>query len=153
MEALVGGEEGVAVGDGGFELLVQRRQLSDLLVVGLLRDDSGGIALQQREQVKHLRQVALRHLGDVGAAAQLHRHQALGGQHLQGLAQRGAADAQLGGEGLLVDPATGRHRVADDALAQPLGHPLVQRCVGQAIAPGAGRLVNDVSAGSDHGAD
>jgi hypothetical protein len=47
-----------------------------------------GIALQQAQQVVDLRDVLRRHLGDVGAAAHLHRHQALRGQHLQRLAQR-----------------------------------------------------------------
>jgi hypothetical protein len=68
---------------------------------------AGGVAFQQRQQVVDLRHVVARHLGDVGAAAHLHRHQAFDGQHLQRLAQRRAADAVFGGELQLVDPAPG----------------------------------------------
>ena len=131
VKALVGGEERIAVGDALFERLVQLGELGDLCISGIARDDRGGIALEQCEQVEHLGQIALGHLGDVGAAAQLHRHQALGREHLQRLAQRRAADAELGRQGLLVDPAAGRERMREDALAHPLGHPLVERTLGQ----------------------
>ncbi|MCU0924335.1 MAG: GntR family transcriptional regulator, partial [Burkholderiaceae bacterium] len=52
----------------------------------IVTDLRGGIALQQRQQVVDLCHVVARHLGDIGAAAQLHRHQAFDRQHLQCLA-------------------------------------------------------------------
>ena len=42
-------------------------------------------------------------VGDAGAAIGAHLHQALGGQPAQRLAHRGARDAELFGEVLLMD--------------------------------------------------
>ena len=132
VEAFVGGEEAVAIGDAGFELPVQRLQLDELRVGGGTRHAACGVAFEQRQQLIHLGQVALGHFGDVGAAAQLHRHQAFGGQYLQRLAQRRAADTEVGGERLFVEPASRRQGVREDAAAQPLGHLHVERAGGQA---------------------
>jgi hypothetical protein len=70
--------------------------------------------------------VLLRQFGDVTAASRLEHHQAFGGQHLERLAQRRAADAILQGERLLVDPAPLRQFMCENAAAQALGHLFVQ---------------------------
>ena len=78
-----------------------------------------------------LRHVVARHFGDVGTAPHLHGHQSFHRQHLEGFAQRRAADAEFGGQLHLVDPAAGFQLARIDLLAQPLGHVLVQGAGGQ----------------------
>ena len=131
VEVLVGGEEGVVLAHAFLEPVVQRAQLRPRLGVGPGGDARGGVAFQQREQVVDLRDVVARHLGDEGAAPRLHRHQALGGEHLQRLAQRRAADAVLGRQPLLVDPVARLEPAREDLLAQSLGDLLVERSRGQ----------------------
>ncbi len=115
------------VAEPGLEFIVQPLQLGELRIAGVRRHGGGGIAFEQRHQVEDLGQVAFRHLGDIGAAAQLHRHQSFGGEHLQRFAQRRAADAVGGGQRLFVDPAAGRELVAQDLRSQPFGDLFVQR--------------------------
>jgi len=121
VEGLVGSEERVALPKLALEAVVQRLQLGELAVGRLAGNLGGGVALQQREQVIHLRHVVARRLGHVGAAARLHRHHALDRQHLQRLAQGRAADSHLGRDLQLVDPGAGLELPREDALAQLLG--------------------------------
>jgi hypothetical protein len=93
---LVGGEEGVALAHLLLQPLVQRAQFGALRRRWRLRATCRRRRSPAGQQVVDLRHVVARHLGDVGAAAHLHRHQAFDGQHLQRLAQRRAADAVLG---------------------------------------------------------
>ena len=53
------------------------------------------------------------------------------GEDLQGLAHRRAADAQLGAELQLIDPAAGFELAAEDLLAQAFGDLLVQGAGGE----------------------
>jgi hypothetical protein len=83
VEALVGAEEVVPLPDLGLQLLVQLTQLRQVGVTGGLGHLGGRIALEQGQQPVDLADVLSRHLGDVGAPAHLHGHQAFDGQHLQ----------------------------------------------------------------------
>ena len=126
VEALVDPEEAVPVAGRRLQLLVQLLQLLDFRGARALRHHRAGIAFQQGEEVVHLGEIALRDLGHVGAAPHLHGHQAFRGQHLEGLAQRRAADAVLLRQLDLVDPAPGLELAAEDALANELGDFLVE---------------------------
>ena len=94
---------------------------------GLIGHLAGGVAFEQRQQVVDLRHVVARHLGHVGAAAHLHRHQAFDGQHLERFAQRRAADAVLGARASARRSSAGLELAREDLLAQAVGHLLVQR--------------------------
>jgi hypothetical protein len=86
--------------------------------------------------VVHLRHVVARGFGDEGTAAHLHRDQPFHRQQLQRLTQRRAADAQLGSQLHLVDPAAGLKQAGEDLLAQAIGHVQVQGAAGQRCAGG-----------------
>jgi hypothetical protein len=60
--------------------------------------------------------VLLGQFGHITAAARLEHHQAFGGQHLERLAQRRAADAVLQRQRLFVDPAAGLQFVGENAV-------------------------------------
>lgn len=128
VEGLVGLEETVdVVGVGGpLEIVVDRAQLVEVGLAGLAGGVGGALAFEQRHDGEDLVQVALGDLGDVAAAPRLERHQTLGGEHLEGLPQRGARDPVVGGQGLLVHPGAGRQFVGKNALAQSLRDFLVQ---------------------------
>jgi hypothetical protein len=111
-------EEALAVADGFFQFVVQALQFLELGRRGLGGHHAGRVALQQREQVVDVGQVALRHFGHIGAAPHLHRDQAFGGQHFEGLAQRCAADAVFLGQLEFVYPAARRQFAVENALAQ-----------------------------------
>jgi hypothetical protein len=100
-------------------------------VGGALGHHGGGVAFQQRQQVVHLGQVLLGDLGDVGAAAHLHRHQAFGRQHLQRFAQGRAADAVFLRQLDLVDPAARLQFAPENALAQQLRHLFIEGAGGE----------------------
>ena len=85
-------------------------------------------ALQQLEQGGHLLR---RDPGDGGAAIGHQLDPAVERQHLQGLAQGGAADAKFFGNLQLVDPAAWLQLACKDALAQQLGHFFVQGAGGE----------------------
>ena len=114
MERLVQGEKALAVGNGGLELGMHRRQLVDLQRCRAARNRRRRIAFEQRQQLVDVMHIALGHLGHVGASPHFHRHEALDGEHLQGFAQRSATDAELGSELQLVDPASGLELARED---------------------------------------
>ena len=131
MESFVDLEEAVAVLNGRFQRRLLRLQRGELFVAGALRHHAGGVALQQGQQVVDVAQVLFADLGDVGTSAHFHGHQTFGGQHLERLAQRGAADAQGLGDAHLVDPAAGLELARKNALAQQLGHLFVEGAGGK----------------------
>jgi len=116
---------------GLLEFVVQALQFGHFGVAGRAAHGPRCIGFQQRQQLVNLAQVLFGYFGDVGAAAYLHGHQAFGCQHLDRLAQRRAADAQLLGDLELVDPAAGWQFAVEDALAQQLGHFFVEGAWGQ----------------------
>jgi hypothetical protein len=67
----------------------------------------GAAAFEQGHHREQLVGVVFRHLGDAATLARHQLHQAFGGQHLERLAQRRAADLPLGGQRQLVDPLAG----------------------------------------------
>jgi hypothetical protein len=83
-------------------------------------------AFQHGHDRENLVEVVQRQLGDEAAAPRLDVHQALGGEDLQRLAQRRAADAEVGGERRLVQALPRNEVVAEDALAQEIDRLLAQ---------------------------
>ena len=131
VKSFVRGKEAVPVLGARLEFDVQVFQLTELVCRGIACHRRGGVAFEQGQQVEHLGEVACGHLGNVGAAAQFHRHQAFAGQHLQCFAQRRSADAEFGAQSLLIDPTPGAELMSENALTQTLGDGLVERRFGQ----------------------
>ena len=112
------------------------------LIAARFGHDLHGIGFQQAQQVIDIGNVLGRHLGHIGATAHLHGDQALGGQHLQGLAQRGAADAVFLGNLQFVDPVTGRQLVLEDAQAQLLCNLFVESAGSEGVCRHVARIVS-----------
>ncbi len=112
-----------------FELFMQRLQFAHLCIVSALCHNACGIGLKQAQQVVDVGQVTLGDFGHIGATAHLHRHQALGGQHLEGFAHGRAADAVVVRDLEFVDPAAGLQFTVENALTQQFGHFFV-KCTG-----------------------
>src|SRR3954447_4184451 len=103
------------------ELREQRAQRADLLVRRALAHEPRGHRLEGRPDRDHLDDLGLALANDVDAAARQDADQALVLQAGERLAHRRAADAEVGGERLLVEPEVGIvvvdvHR--EDRLAQ-----------------------------------
>ena len=79
----------------------------------------------------HILLVFVVHLGHIGTAAHFHGDQAFGGQHLERLAQGGAADAVFLGNAQFVNPAAGCQFARKNALPQEFGDFFVQGAGGQ----------------------
>jgi hypothetical protein len=117
----------IARGGAALEFVVQPLQLGQLGISGLGGGFERAAAFQQRHHRKQLVGIVVGQLDDAAAALRHQLHQALGGQHLQRLAQRRAADQPLLGQGLFVDPLARRQLALEDHGAQPRRHAVVQR--------------------------
>ena len=71
-------------------------------------------------------QVALGHLGHIGAAPHLHGDQAFGGQHFERFAQGRAADAVGFGNFQLVNPAAGLQFTIENSLTQQFSNLFIE---------------------------
>ena len=99
--------------------------------VALLRRLERAAAFEQRHDREQLVGVVLGQLGDPAALARHQRHQPFGGEHLERLAQRRAADLPLARQRQLVDPVPGAELALEHHRAQPRGDFLVQRGAAQ----------------------
>ena len=102
-------------------------QLGQLLFRGALGGELGGHALQTAGDLEQLDDLARGHPCHPRPPVRQQLDQALGGENLQGLAQRRARDFEEVAQRLLVDPLAGRKLVLDDHVAQPFGHVVMQR--------------------------
>ena len=103
-------------------------QLLHACIVDVLHRLMRAAAFQHRHHREQLVEVFQRQSRDPAATTRIDLHQAFGGQQLQRLAQRRAADAQFLAQRGLVDPFSRRQPVIVDALAHVFGHLFVQRC-------------------------
>ena len=100
--------------------------MNEVGLAGLARGVGGTLAFEQGHDGEDFVEVALGDLGDVAAAPGFERDEPLGGEHLEGLPQRGARDSVIGGQGLFVHPGAGGEFVGKNALAQAFRDFLVQ---------------------------
>ena len=140
MKALVDSKKALTLMDGAFQFGVQVLQTLPLRRAGLGGHHSGGVALQQSQQVVHVAQVFVRHLGDIRTAAHFHRHQAFSRQHFERFTQRRAADAKFFGNFEFINPTAWFQRTIEDTLAQLLGYFLVQGAGGQGDCGHSGEM-------------
>ena len=129
IEPVVGGQ--VAPGEGRQHLVVQRLQLGQRGGRDAKRRQFTGLALQRGDQLEGVGNVLRRHHRHHRTSVRQQLDQALGGQHLDRLAQRRARDLQGFTQLALVELVARRQLALDDALAQPQGHRLVQHWAGQ----------------------
>jgi len=115
------------------QVFLKRLYLRQLILARAAGDNAGRVRLQQRQQVIHITQVFFRHISHISAAAHLHGHQAFGGQHFEGFAQRGAADAQRLGNAQLVDPAARLQFARKNTLSQQFSDFFVQGARGEGL--------------------
>ena len=126
-------------------LVVQGADLGQLGVGDASAGELAGEGLQCAHDREQLVDIVGGQAGDAGAAVGSELQQSLRGQDLEGLAQRGAGDA----EGLTQHPfgqaGAGRVFALDDHVAQAGGHRVVQRLT----CDRTGELAHDrASAGS-----
>ena len=95
-------------------------QARDVGSRGDLGGTRGGRRLEQADHGVDLVDVLLGELGDEAAAPGHELHQALVVQHLERLAQRRAADAEVARQRLLVDALAGLELAVEDALPDAL---------------------------------
>ena len=109
------------------ERLVQSAQFGHVGVARAQRHLDGAAALEQGHHREEGVGVGIGERHDTAAAARLQLDQAFGSQHLEGFAQRRAADLPAGGELDLVDQGTRRQLALEDHRAQALGDTVVHR--------------------------
>jgi len=110
-----------------------------LLLLARAQARHGQPQRQRLERLAHLvgvEELAARQPRDDRAAARDHRHQALGGQLSERLAQRPAADPQRARERDLAQLGAGLQAARENLLAQVVEHLLAQRAV---LERGVGR--------------
>ena len=129
MESLVGFEEGgnLAIPRCGFQPVVCRAQGLDVAWLGMADGIGSATAFEHGHQREDVVEVLARDFSDIAATAWFQFDQAFGGENLERFAQRGAGDAVLFGELLLVDPGARRQFVRKDPLSQSFGDFLVER--------------------------
>ena len=120
-------------GDGVLQIGQQGIQGPDVFG-GLAADGLGRTStLQQPQHGEEAFSLAGAQFNDEGAPPRHQADQSFVGQHLQGLAQRGAGGAQAGGQPQFVDALTGRQAAFVDHLAQSIGDFNVQGRAGDLV--------------------
>ena len=120
------------------ERVVQMGQVAQIVIAGLAGGLEGAAAFEQRHHRKQRVGVVFGELDDAAAAVRHQLYQALGGQHLERLAQGGAADLPGVGQRLLVDPGAGAELAIEDHGAQARRHAVVHRGAAQRDGVGHG---------------
>ena len=99
-----------------------RPQLVHGLVGALGGSELGHEPFERGADLEDLGGTAAVDRGDTRAAPRFEGDEPFGGEHLEGLADRVARDAELARDRLLVEPAAGRVGAVDDAVADGIGH-------------------------------
>ena len=107
-------------------LVVQRADLVDLGVGRVHAGKFPGQRIQRAHDGQGLRQPHRVQLRDDSAAIRQQLDQAFRGEYLEGLAQRGAGQTQLGGQQAFVQPGACNEAPLDDQVAQAVRGLLVE---------------------------
>src|SRR5574343_215690 len=128
VEFLICLEEGIdtSIARGGFQAFVNFLECVDIDRLGVSHRFGGATAFQHGHQWEDVVQVLTRNLCDVTTPARPEFNEALGGEHLEGFAQRCPRNTVLLCKFLFVNPGARGQFMGKYALAQSLGNFLIK---------------------------